>query len=110
MVTPLDGAVIDGPSVTLEFEPLPGYTGNYLVRLDDANWDGRQASGFRHDSSIHYLSINTKSTQITLPVEAGENYTWWVHKPGFEAARSTRRRSSFTPTDVGTGRLSRLST
>ncbi len=86
LVQPLAGAVIDGPTVTLEFEPVPGYTGNYLVRLNDAHWDGRQASGFRHDSTLHYLSISTKSTRITLPVEAGEDYSWWVHKPGFAAA------------------------
>lgn len=86
LVSPLEGDLIESQSVTLEFEPLPGYTGNYLVRLHDANWDGRQASGFQHDSTLHYLSISTKSTRITLPVKPGASYRWWVHKPGLPAA------------------------
>ena len=95
MISPLAGTVVTGASVTLKFEPLPGYTGDYLVRLDDDHWNGRQATGFVHDSTLHYLSITTKSTEVTLPVEPGESYRWWVHKPGFPAARA-----AFTTTGI----------
>ena len=42
--------------------------------------------GFQHDSALHYLSIATTSTEITVPVEPGETYSWWVHKPGQAAS------------------------
>ncbi|MBM4093769.1 MAG: right-handed parallel beta-helix repeat-containing protein, partial [Planctomycetes bacterium] len=83
---PLDGTTWTGSTVTLSFQPLAGYTGNYYVRLHDEQWDGRQAVGFRHDATAHYLCLSTKQTSITVPVRAGHTYRWWVHKPGFPAA------------------------
>ena len=94
MLSPLQDEIVTGRSVTLKFAPLPGYTGKYMVRLHDMHWDGRQASGFQHDSKLHYLSIATTSTEITVPVEPGETYTWWAHKPGFPANAA---RFSVTP-------------
>ena len=46
----------------------------------------QQADGFEHDSTLHYLSISTKETSISVPVEPGESYSWWVHKPRAPAA------------------------
>ena len=86
LVSPLQDTVVDGATVTLKFEPLQGYSGPYMVRLSDTHWNGRQAPGFTHDTNQHYLSIATTSTQITVPVEPGEVYGWWVHKPGYPAA------------------------
>ena len=41
--------------------------------------------GYQHDSNVHYLSIATTATEITVPVELGESYSWWVHRPGSPA-------------------------
>ncbi len=87
-ISPSDGAKINTSSVTLEFKPLPGYTGPYLVRLHDSQWNGQQAAGFKHDSTAHYLSISTTATSVTVPVRPGAEYTWWVHKPYFAAQTS----------------------
>ena len=89
LLTPLSGTVLDTASATLSFAPLPGYTGKYLVRLHDLNWDGKQAIGFQHDSNLHYLSIATYDTNITIPVKPGASYKWWVHQPTGEAARAS---------------------
>ncbi len=86
LLGPANGSIVDTTTVTLEFDPIDGYLGKYMVRLHDAQWDGRQAAGFKHDSTVHYLSIATYSTKITLPVRPGASYTWWVHKPGGEVA------------------------
>ncbi len=86
LVGPLPGATVDSTSVTLEFQPLPGYTGKYLVRLDDPQWNGQQAPGFQHDCNVHYLCIATTSTRVTVPIRPGAQYKWWVHKPNFPAA------------------------
>ncbi len=85
-MAPFSGSVLETTSVTLEFEPVAGYTGKYLVRLHDLNWDGKQAPGFQHDSNVHYLSLATYATSITVPVKAGASYRWWVHQPNGEAA------------------------
>ena len=45
--------------------------GQYLVRLDDPQWNGQQAPGFQHDSNVHYLCITTTSTRVTVPVRPG---------------------------------------
>jgi hypothetical protein len=99
LVSPLPGAKITSSSVTLEFKPLAGYSGPYLVRLHDAQWNGQQAPGFKHDSKAHYLSISTTSTRVTVPVRPGAEYTWWVHKPNFTAAKAafTVEKSADTP-------------
>ena len=88
LVSPLDGTKVNSSSVTLEFKPLAGYNGPYFVRLHDTQWNGQQAPGFRHDSTAHYLSITTTATRVTVPVRAGAEYTWWVHKPNFSAAKA----------------------
>ncbi len=82
VVYPAEGAVIEGPSVRLEFTPVTDYQGNYLVRLHDKQWDGTQAAGFDNDCTRHYLCITTDATQIDVPVETGTDYVWWVHTPG----------------------------
>ena len=89
ILSPLANDVLTQASVTLKFAPLPGYSGPYMVRLHDAHWDGRQAAGFQHDSTLHYLSIVTTSTEITVPVEPGETYSWWVHKPGLRGVATS---------------------
>ncbi len=38
-----------------------------------------------HDSRVHYLSIATTQTSITVPLKPGSLYMWWVHIPGEEA-------------------------
>ncbi|MBI1247007.1 hypothetical protein GC197_04080 [bacterium] len=98
ITSPVQGDVIDGTSVTLSFEGITGYDGPYLVRLDDQNWDGQQASGFTHDCNSLYLCISTTEKQITVPVKPGHNYRWWVHRPDHEADGA-----SFSVSDSGTG-------
>ena len=96
LLTPVGGATWTGSTVTLSFQPLAGYTGNYLVRLHDEQWDGRQAVGFQHDATAHYLCLSTKQTSVTVPVRAGHTYRWWVHKPNFSAAVARFSRSKYT--------------
>ncbi|WP_207399382.1 hypothetical protein, partial [Bremerella alba] len=62
--------------MTLEFQPVADYAGNYLVRLQPTGWDGTQANGFTHESTDYYLDIVTSSTQITVPIEPGQSYQW----------------------------------
>jgi hypothetical protein len=86
LLTPISGTTVDAATVTLSFQPLAGYTGNYLVRLHDEQWDGTQAAGFQHDAKAHYLCLSTRQTSVTVPVRAGHTYRWWVHKPNYPAA------------------------
>ena len=37
LISPLTGTTVATPAVTLEFKPLSGYSGPYLVRLDDTS-------------------------------------------------------------------------
>ena len=89
LLGPTGGTTVTTPSVTLEFKPLPGYSGPYMVRLHDLQWNGQQAPGFRHDSSLHYLSVLTSANRISVPVRPGAEYRWWVHKPDASAAKAT---------------------
>ncbi len=83
---PPDDATVDTANVTLQFDPIPGYSGRYFVRLDDTQWDGTQAAGFQHDCQVHYLCVATSSTGVTVPVRPGADYRWWVHSPDSEVA------------------------
>ncbi|MFN3152544.1 hypothetical protein [Bremerella sp.] len=89
IITPKNGDEVDTEEVVLQFTPLPNYTGNYLVRLQPSDWDGEQASGFNHDCSVHYLCIATPSTEVSVAVDPGLSYTWWVHKQNFSADQAT---------------------
>ena len=98
IVSPQNNTVVDTSSVTLRFNPVPSYTGQYLVRLHDLNWDGKQAPGFQHDSNAHYLCLATKQTSITVPVKPARHTSggstnptagqWWLPSP----SRPTYRR------------------
>ena len=76
-------------AATLAWQPIPDYNGPYLVRVDDPNWDGAQAPGFTHDCAIHYLCVTTSQHELTVPVQPGAEYSWWVHTPGRDAAISS---------------------
>ena len=89
LLSPSDGTLVSTSTVTLSFQPLADYVGDYFVRLDDQQWDGEQAAGFQHDSRAYYLCLLTKQTSVTVPVRTGHTYRWWVNKPDFDAAEAT---------------------
>ncbi len=75
--------------MVLTWKPLPGYTGPYMVRLHDTQWNGQQAPGFQHDCKVHYVCVITTATQLSVPVRPGGEYQWWVHKPYYDAAKAS---------------------
>jgi len=85
IISPRNDVSIDANSVTLKYWPISDYNGDYMVRLQPTDWNGQQASGFSHDCDVHYLCIVTSSTEITVPVEPGKSYRWWVHHPSNDA-------------------------
>ncbi|MBI4056524.1 MAG: right-handed parallel beta-helix repeat-containing protein, partial [Elusimicrobia bacterium] len=67
-------------SVTLSWDPVPGAVG-YAVRVQDLT-DGslRDPRNNCPDNTL-YLCIDTglTSTSLSLPVQPGHRYDWWVH-------------------------------
>ncbi|MBA2116814.1 hypothetical protein HOV93_40060 [Planctomycetes bacterium FF15] len=101
ILSPEDNIEINDANVTLEFAPVAGYNNNYLVRLEVENWDGVQAPGFNHDCNVHYLCISTDDTSLSVPVDLGQEYHWWVHKPDFDAAHSNFSTASIELEQIG---------
>ncbi len=87
ITSPTSGEIVYGNTATLDFEPVPGYYGNYALRMQPDNWNGLQAPGFNHDCSVHYFCIVTSNANpVEVPVVPGEHYVWWVHKSGYSSA------------------------
>ena len=45
LVGPTTGSVLAESRAVLTWKPLPGYTGPYMVRLHDTQWNGQQRRG-----------------------------------------------------------------
>jgi hypothetical protein len=71
------GHIAATDSVTLTWQPIAGAS-SYAVRADDRA--GNAVYDSRNNCGPHMLCVNgLTGTSITLSVEPGHSYDWWVH-------------------------------
>jgi hypothetical protein len=88
---PAAGATVSPGNVTLQWARPAGFTGEFLVRVEEGNWGGRRAPGMTHVCNSYYACTMTRGSSLTLPVRDNTEYRWFVNIPGGPSAQATFR-------------------